>query len=337
MRRANGTGGIVRMSGQRRRPYAVRVSVPDSTRPGVYNKKYIGYYATIKEAQAALDEFTASGQPAAVAGITLGEVWDAWSERKAGNIALSSMRMYRSNWDHLSSIADCPIAGITLDTLQSVIDREVASGLAPGTVAHIRILIGELWRYALERQYIDRDISQYLHTPTVTPVKKRGVVPEDVIARMWAETSRPWVDTVLILIYTGLRINEYLSITAESYHIEPVPYIIGGSKTEAGKNRIVPIHHRIRPLLESKLERWGKAEQLSIRAVREYISDLLADYGIEGGSPHWCRHTCASRLHQAGADELSIRRILGHSDRSVTDHYTHLDLAHLAAQVELMP
>ena len=55
MRRANGTGTITRLSGDRRRPYAVRVPCID--RRGHIQQKYLSYHASAREAQQALDEY----------------------------------------------------------------------------------------------------------------------------------------------------------------------------------------------------------------------------------------------------------------------------------------
>ena len=53
-------------------------------------------------------------------------------------------------------------------------------------------------------------------------------------------------------------------------------------------------------------------------------------------TPHWCRHTFASRLHAAGAEELAKKRLLGHSDRDITEHYTHTDIEQLKAAIQLL-
>lgn len=58
-----------------------------------------------------------------------------------------------------------------------------------------------------------------------------------------------FIDTILILIYTGMRVGELLDIKVENVHINE-KYMVGGSKTEAGKNRVIPFHERIVPLVK---------------------------------------------------------------------------------------
>lgn len=85
MRRPNGYGTITKLSGARRKPYAVRVPCID--RRGHVRQKYLSYHATAGEAQAALDEYNrqaASGlapQPDKLS-ITLADVYGLWSSRK---------------------------------------------------------------------------------------------------------------------------------------------------------------------------------------------------------------------------------------------------------------
>ena len=50
-------------------------------------------------------------------------------------------------------------------------------------------------------------------------------------------------------------------------------------------------------------------------------------------TPHWCRHTAASRMKVAGVDELAVKRILGHADKDVTEHYTHTDIDFLSKEI----
>ncbi len=58
-----------------------------------------------------------------------------------------------------------------------------------------------------------------------------------------------FIDTILILIYTGMRVGELLDIRLDNVYLDQ-KYMIGGSKTEAGKDRVIPLHDRILPLVE---------------------------------------------------------------------------------------
>ena len=78
----------------------------------------------------------------------------------------------------------------------------------------------------------------------------------DEIKTVWEHQSDPWVDTVLILLYSGWRISEFLNLKPEDIDLKEGT-MKGGTKTKAGKNRIVPIHPKIRPLIERRLAEGG--------------------------------------------------------------------------------
>ena len=150
--------------------------------------------------------------------------------------------------------------------------------------------------------------------------------------------------SVLLLVYTGFRISEFLALTPDSWHPQE-QYLQGGTKTDAGKNRIVPVHSRVLPYLLSWLGMGGEriiCKEDGSRYLREHFvktvfNPAVEAVGIPEATPHWCRHTAASRLRVAGADALAVRRILGHADGSITDHYTHVDAAFLLRELSKVP
>lgn len=148
----------------------------------------------------------------------------------------------------------------------------------------------------------------------------------------------------MILCYTGFRVSEFLSLTPFSYHPENGGYLQGGLKTEAGKNRIVPVHPKIRHYLDAWLARHGETIICDSRGraippdrYREYFKAIAEQIGAPDATPHWCRHTFATRLHASGADPLTTKWLLGHSTKAdITSHYTHETIAVLKAQIVLL-
>lgn len=337
MRRANGTGSIVKLKGSRRRPYCVRVSGRDKY--GGIIQRAIGYYATAKEAQDALDEYNrqkAAGisPPVNQLQITVGEVYSLWSARAYKSAGPSSVRSYSAAWrQRISIFADRKIREVTLDDWQSIVDRDEAEGLSQSSINNDVILIRALCAWASKRDILSKDYSTYLEIPSVGQKLDKGVFSDIQIEKLHqlAQEGYPWADTALILCYTGFRISELLTLTRFSHHTENGGYLVGGVKTDAGKDRIVPIHQKIKPYIEKRLaegndyliSREGRpvsAAWYRDKAFRP-IADLL---GTPKATPHWCRHTFATRLHAAGVDELTVKWLLGHStDSDITHHYTH--------------
>jgi integrase len=116
-------------------------------------------------------------------------------------------------------------------------------------------------------------------------------------------------------------------------------YFQGGVKTSAGRNRVVPIHSRIVPLVERLL-----AEKLlfgqSSTKIRSTFKIGLQLAGVELGNhtPHDARATLATELEKAHVRDLHIKRILGHSTGDITkDVYTSVDVEELRQSIELIP
>ena len=100
----------------------------------------------------------------------------------------------------------------------------------------------------------------------------------------------------------------------------------GGSKTAAGKDRKVPMHHRIQPIAE----RYPHGFSVCYGVYYKWIK-------ATGHTPHDTRHTFVSRLQTAGADHVCIERLVGHASHGVTDKiYTHKDIDELRRTVELL-
>jgi len=113
----------------------------------------------------------------------------------------------------------------------------------------------------------------------------------------------PGADATLVLCYTGWRITEFLQLTLASY--DPFEKtLIGGIKTKAGKNRIVPVHPRIQPYIdrwlaqgEPYLYTWKQSR--SAGSFRDTIfHPLMERLRRPTATPHWCRHTFASLLQR---------------------------------------
>ena len=341
MRRANGTGSIVNLGPNRRNRYAVRISYQE--RPGLWKQRYLSYHRTAREAQEALENHLRENKPIETLETTLNDIYSQWSAKKYAKAGSASIASYKASWLRLSVLKGRPMNKITVDDLQEIIDQDEKNGLSKSSISNDKILMKALYKYAMERDIVSRDYSAFVELPTVGAKVKKGAFDEATIKRLWAlaDDSFPWADTVLILCYTGFRVSEFLGLTKNSYHGD---YLQGGMKTAAGKGRIVPIHSRIKPFIDTWLSRNGKTIicgnrgcKISADRYRKFFSSVMDEIGFPDATPHWCRHTAASRMRMSGVDELALKRILGHSDANVTEHYTHLSFDFLKSEIEKVP
>lgn len=348
MRRPNGTGTITKLSGNRRKPYAVRVPARD--RYGYITQKALSYHASATEAQQALDEYNAQKRAGTALAIdklsmTVQQVYDAWSAREYKKLKPASVASHKAAWNkRVSRYAGRKIRSMALDDWQMILDEDENDGLSQSLINNDVILIRALYSYAMERDIVGKDYSQFLDIPSVGAKKKKDSFSDLQLKKLenMASNGFPWADTVLVLCYTGFRISEFLGLTRFSYHPVGGGYLQGGMKTDAGRDRIVPIHPKILPYVKQYLARGDDAliakdgDPITSSWYRSVAFPVVAkELGVPEATPHWCRHTFATRLHTAGADALTIKWLMGHSTKDdVTSGYTHSTLDVLAQAIK---
>lgn len=354
MRRPNGTGTIVKLSGNRRKPYVVRIPAKDKR--GRVIQMALSYHATGTEAQAALDAYNAAKvqgkAPASdMLDYTVQQVYEAWSGREYKKLEekgrKASMQSHKAAWNkRISRYADRKMRSVSLDEWQSILDEDEDNGLSQSTINNDAILIRNLYAYSMERDIVGKDYSQFLDIPSVDLKNPKGAFNDLQIKQLedMAATGIPWADTVLMLCYTGFRITEFLTLTKFSYDAEG-DYFRCGIKTTAGKERIVPVHPKIKHYLLRWISKDGDAiicnDSGGAVPAWEYrakiFHPIMEALGMPQATPHWCRHTFATRLHAVGVPDLELKRLIGHSTGGdVTERYTHTSLEQLAAAIRLL-
>jgi len=233
------------------------------------------------------------------------------------------------------------MADIKTAHLQSVIDN---SGKNHPTLRKLRVLFSQLYDYSMANDIVDKDYSEFITIGKKQEKIHRTPFTPAEIEKLWENVGRhEWIDTVLIQIYTGLRIGELLSIKTEDVHLEE-QYMRGGMKTDAGKNRIVPMHNRIIPLIEKRYKADNgllvvyNDSAVSYYTYRDVYWKNIMEQLQMTHLPHDCRHTFASLADSVGMNKLCIKRIMGHASSDVTDSvYTHKEVEELLAEVNKLP
>lgn len=114
----------------------------------------------------------------------------------------------------------------------------------------------------------------------------------------------------------------------------------GGKKTAAGKNRIVPIHNRILPIVpefyckDKEYLIMENGKPISYHHFKDYhMVPLMDSLGMKH-TLHDARHTCASLLKEYGCDDYYRKLILGHHIEDLTDRvYTHVEIQRLLLEM----
>lgn len=335
MRLPNGYGGILKLGGSRRKPWAVRLTA-GFTDAGKQKYKYLGYYEKRAEALAALAAYNANPYDIDRRRITFAEVFSRWSERKFESVGASSVRNYKSIYRKCSALYDVPFADLKTEHLQGVVDEN--KNLA--NVGLLKVLFVQLYIYAKKYDIVTKDYSEFVEIPKSKKKTQKVPFTAAEVATLWQNVDRPHVDLVLILLYTGLRITELLEMKTENVYLSD-RYMIGGKKTAAGINRIIPLHRDIVPLIAAQLTEGKKylfqssrGNMIAYNYFAAYkFAPLMSSLDM-AHTLHETRHTFISQCDRLGLNASAVKRIVGHSGGDVTALYTHKNIAELVSVLD---
>lgn len=339
MRRANSTGSVIKLGGKRRRPWAVRVTA-GWTPEGKQIFKYVSYHEKKTDARRALEAYNTNPYDVDASKVTVQEVYDRWSVIAYPALSDSSVKTYRSAYKHIVSLLKTPFKDLRAIHLQSAVDSVESLSMARMT----KFLFQKLYAYALENDIVEKDYSQYIKLEKKKETKEKSPLSLEEIQTMWNKVNvLEHADIIVILLYTGMRIGELLEMKKEDVHLDE-RYMIGGNKTENGKNRVIPIHKKIIPLIEARLEKskTGYLFENTLGKKLTYALFMSKYWGAlsaciqPGHTPHDTRHTFVSRMDSLGVNRVTIQRIVGHANKDVTDIYTHKNLDELLEAVDLL-
>ncbi|CAM3147224.1 site-specific integrase [Streptobacillus felis] len=156
----------------------------------------------------------------------------------------------------------------------------------------------------------------------------RVVFKNDFVRYIWdkyRETNEEKYAIFLILFYTGMRSIDLLRVQNKNINLEE-RYLITGSKTIAGMNRKVPLHHLIFPLVKKyKNKDINLFNITSTSNLNKIFSRIIQEYDINmKGNLHSIRHTFITKMQQLQIKVSIIKNIVGHEEKNVTDGvYTH--------------
>ena len=360
-KRENGSGSIVkrkRANGTKYFAYSPVRYEEDETGKVKAIRICIGSYDKKTDARAALDEWLK--HPTLKINFTLEDVYKDWSPVAYDSIASQTVTNYKTCWQ---KIKDCPsprivdkqIKQITTSELRELLNYYVkphtdlegneVKPLSKSYITKLKALLTQLYRYAMENNIIDRNYAELVKLPRMEENKKRAFSDTEfaVLEKGYANISGG--DAVYALCYLGFRVSEFCSLTRFSY--DPKNHTLtGGMKTEAGKDRVVPIHPKIQSIVASWAQNGTdylycdkKGKPYNKDSFRNKIwKPVLEKLGLPDDlTPHSARHTCATMLSSAGARPEDIQRILGHEDYSVTANtYINQDITALTEAIKKM-
>lgn len=345
MRKPNGYGSVVKLSGNRRKPFEVRVNTKINEW-GYPEYDVLNRFENRTDAEIALAEYNRSPFDVNRREITFKEVYEMWYDWKyngAKKYSESSATCTKGAFNKCTALHDMKIQDIRTDDMQQILDDHT---LSHAYMEHVTNLLHQVFKYSMEYDIIDKDYSRFIKITKEEDDAPGVPFSKDEINTLWQHVDDvPNCDIVLILIYTGWRISEILGM--KTADIDLTEWTMkGGVKTKAGKNRIVPIHSGIKSLVSARICSHSSTflydmendKPISITALRKAFAEVLSQLQInEEHTPHDCRHTFTSLLDSAGANDVCIDRLVGHASKTITKKtYTHKDIDELREAVEMI-
>lgn len=369
-RRPKGSGSVYKLSGTRAKPWAAMTG----------EKVLLGTYATSGEAVEALDSYNAQKLPVDRNRYTLAQVWQSFRESPAwGKLSDKGREGLLSAWKRLEPLAGRKAVSVGVCDYQEILDtamktprykaytaEEIAGMTESQRVRYMELvsqppeplgydgknrikqLVSHLYNEMIRLQITKENLSNVLVLPVQQARKKRNFTAEEK-AILKAHDDDEVVKIILIYIGTGMRLNELLRLPKESVDLQR-RILTGGSKTEAGRNRVVPILDTVYPYVEYFYNRAKKClieesgrviRDDTFRRYRFYpkLQELGIQYQEDGKTvltPHRARHTFVADSITGGVAPEALTKIAGYSryDVAVDKYADDLDLDYLREEMK---
>lgn len=330
-KRANGTGCISKLSGNRAKPWQAKK-----------NGVYIGSYATRAEAQKALERLTDVSVNEKF-NMTFTQVYERWFQEHQREISDGMADSYRLAYKQCSQLHGMQMRKILRSDYQAAIIALEVQGMSKSTCNKLRTLLGQLARWAMEEGITLTNPAENLNTVAKQKTTREIFTEADI--RALKRSTLPAADIALILISCGCRPGELFSVPLVNCRED---HFIGGSKTDAGKNRVIPIgpdglaaYRKIRSKAIADgcshlIGGYEGANKTAANFTKRDWRELMEAIGRQGMIPYSCRHTFITRAIRSGIDLPVLEAIVGHVDRETTKLYTHLHADDLVEAVNVI-
>lgn len=326
-KRANGMGTIIKKPGNRSKPW-------EAQKAGVF----VGTYETKFEAEQALNAL-ADVRVTETLNLTFAQVYERWLPEHERKLTESGISGYKSAFKHCAALHDRVFRKLRTSDFQAVILDMERQGFSKSSCEKVVQLFGQLSQWAIREEICHTNYAKFVSIVATQKKTREAFTAQQIVAIQNAKS--PAADIALILLATGCRPNELFSVLLENCRDD---YFISGSKTEAGKNRVIPVNAVGIPSYRKLIVEAQKKNKAKLidgyngnKSYKNFANrdwkDLMDECGIEEMTPYNCRHTYATLAVQSGVKPEILQKILGHADYSTTvEVYTHLDINDILAE-----
>lgn len=369
--RSRGEGSVT--YDKRRKRYRARVTIGwelnEKTGRAKQIIKTIGSnYKTKGEANAALAEYLKNPYDISNKDITFSQLYEIWFNDFIKDHESHRYRI-KSGYSYCTPLYNKKFREISILDMKNcinnatrIVDRGKYKGeekiASPSCKEAMKYIFNHMYSYAIEARIVDRNyakeftLDKKIFQEKEANRKEKIPFTKEELQTLWkASEFVPFADIILYACYSGWRPGELIRLKVENVNLND-EYIRGGIKTTAGKNRVVPIHPIVKPIVE-------KYYNQAIEIGSEYLfNDPSKKKGVNGLSkdqylsrfnnviialnfrteltPHYTRHTFISmaKSREVNMNEYILKLIVGHDIGDVTEHiYTHREIQDLKAEI----
>ena len=362
----NGFGQISEIKNRNlRNPFRAMVTIGKTPegKPICKPLKPESYFATYNDAYAALVEYNKNPYDLEPS-ITMQELYDKWLPEYEKTV--KSTKSVTSAWAYCSGVYKMRVMDIRARHVKGCMEEGVA--VIRGKEQHpsatmknqIKSLFNMMLDYALEYELVDRNYSRTFNLTEETvkeiqSVKKEHIAfTDEEMDLLWANvSSKQGIDIMLIQCYSGWRPQELGLLELKDVDLENWTFR-GGMKTDAGENRVVPIHSRIQDLVLRKYQeaealgspyllnwtdpnnRNKKNIKLTYARYQKAFERIRDDLKLNSNHrPHDGRTHFVTIAKRYGVDEYAIKYMVGHKISDITEKvYTRREFAWLREEIE---
>lgn len=355
MRNPNGFGTIKKLSGKRRRPFAVYVTTGWEYTDGIakQTQKPIGYYATRSEAMIALAEYNKNPFDLDKRNTTFGQIYEILLRDKFSKMKDSARNAYVTAFNRCKEIENIRMFEMRKAHMQKILDENAS--MSRSTLMNLIKLFHAVYKFAMENDICEKDYSEFVTAESEKETGTKTPFNREEIEILWSNQGWVWkpetpnqtsgmrfMDMPLIHIYTGMRPMELFTLKKTDIHLEERWIDLRGTKTKAAR-RVVPIHKKIIPLIEARMKTPGEYLFLTSTGApfnnstyaAQFFKPMCEALKLQTHTPHECRHTFATFAHASAMNKVLLKKIIGHAAGDLTeDTYTHAFIEDLIAEID---
>ena len=361
----NGFGQITKIKNKKlRNPYRVMVNA-GKREDGRYISVLLkpkAYFPTYNDAYQALVEFNKSPCDL-MENITTNQLFDRWYEYYYSThpeLSRHAKARTKNCWKYCTSVYDVPVKELRIRHIRYCMEngthtyRGVTRNPEGSTKQSIKTTFNLMLDYAVEYDLVTKNVSRELRTRSdrqAETKKPHFSFTKEEMQLLWNNLDKvPYVDVVLFQCFTGWRPEELCLLRVENLDLSNWT-IMGGEKTENGRDRIVPIHNSIRAITKNLYDKamslnseWlitcpaARSDSVHMtyyRYHRRFIN-ILSTLGLNSEHrPHDPRKQFITMAKEAGVDEYAIKRIVGHAINDLTESvYTDRSIEWLQKEID---